>query len=79
MDKQSGGLLSGYIPEQELAAQLGRNPRTLWRWRKLRIGPPFVMVGEVPYYSVEAARQWLAAGGTCMRTPAGSSRLRRAS
>jgi hypothetical protein len=58
------GLLDGYVTEHELATELNKDPRTLFRWRKLRIGPPFVMNGVVPIYNVEQARKWLAAGGT---------------
>jgi hypothetical protein len=39
------GLLSGYLTEAELAVELGKDPRTLWRWRKRQIGPPYVMNG----------------------------------
>ena len=60
----NAGLLAGYLSERETASQLGRDPRTLWRWRKLSIGPPHIMVGDTPLYNFEAVRQWLAAGGT---------------
>jgi hypothetical protein len=63
--EQSGDdLLAGYLPEKAMAASLRRNERTLQRWRKLQIGPPFTMIGDTPYYNIEAGRQWLAAGGT---------------
>jgi hypothetical protein len=58
------GLLDEYMSEAELAAELGRDLRTLQRWRKLRIGPPFVMNGTAPIYNIDKARAWLAAGGT---------------
>jgi hypothetical protein len=57
-------LLDDYLSEQQLAVELKRNPRTLQRWRKLGVGPPVSMVGEMPFYQVDAARAWLAAGGT---------------
>jgi hypothetical protein len=59
-------ILAGYLSEREMASQLRRNERTLQRWRKQQIGPPFTMIGEAPFYSVEAGRQWLAAGGTAV-------------
>ena len=58
------GLLDDYYTEAELAAELRKDPRTLLRWRKLRIGPPFTMDGFTPIYSIEKARKWLAEGGT---------------
>ena len=58
------GLLADYLSEADLAAELKRDPRTVQRWRKLRIGPPYVMNGIAPMYSIEQARAWLAAGGT---------------
>jgi hypothetical protein len=61
------GLLEGYLTETELATELDKDPRTLLRWRKLRIGPPFTMNGVMPIYNIEKARQWLAAGGTASR------------
>lgn len=70
MDKSTGSddtILAGYLTEKELADQLRRNPRTLQRWRKQQIGPPYTMVGEVPLYNLEDGRQWLATGGTAAR------------
>ena len=67
------GLLAGYLTEAELAAELDKDPRTLLRWRKLQIGPPFVMNGITPIYHIETARNWLAAGGMA----ASSKRSRR--
>jgi hypothetical protein len=61
---QRTGLLDDYSTEAELAAELNKDPRTLFRWRKARIGPPFTMNGETPLYNKEQARQWLAEGGT---------------
>jgi hypothetical protein len=57
-------ILDGYITERELAAQLGRKPSTVERWRRLRIGPPFVRNGKTPIYNVESAQSWLRSGGT---------------
>ena len=61
------GLLDDYMSEAEIADELDKNLRTLQRWRKLRIGPPFTMNGVMPIYNIEKARQWLAAGGTASK------------
>ena len=66
------GLLDDHLTEAELAIELRKDPRTLLRWRKLRSGPPYTMVGNSPIYSIERARKWLSEGGT-----AGSSKARR--
>jgi hypothetical protein len=66
------GLLDCYLSEHALAAELGRNGRTLQRWRDLRIGPPFTMMGDRPIYHVDGVKRWLQAGGT-----AGASKPRR--
>jgi hypothetical protein len=57
------GLLADWATEQELAAELRKDPRTLQRWRKLAIGPPFAMVGETIIYHRPACTSWLLAGG----------------
>jgi hypothetical protein len=64
LTRSDDSLLAGYLSENEMADQLRRNERTLQRWRKLQIGPPYTMIGEAPYYNIEAGRQWLTAGGT---------------
>jgi hypothetical protein len=70
--KPRGGVLDGYLREHALAAELGRNVRTLARWRQQRIGPAFTLMGDTPIYSVDAVKRWLQAGGT-----AGASKPRR--
>jgi hypothetical protein len=57
-------LMEGWLSEKELATAIDRNPRTIYRWRKLGIGPPFSMMGDSPIYNTENAKHWLAAGGT---------------
>jgi hypothetical protein len=64
MGTDRDGLLAGYLTEDELAKELGHHIRTVARWRVLRTGPPYVMTGREIRYSVDAVRQWLAAGGT---------------
>jgi hypothetical protein len=77
MDAQSPkreGLLNDYLSEAELAAELDKDIRTVRRWRKLQIGPPYVMSGKTPYHPRELTQQWLAAGGT---SGVGKARARR--
>jgi hypothetical protein len=64
MSPKREGLLHDYLSEAELTAELDKDIRTLQRWRKLRIGPPFVTNGLTPIYNIDKARQWLPAGGT---------------
>ena len=66
------GLLDDYLSEAGLAAELQKDIRTLQRWRKLRVGPPFVMNGITPIYHRPGAAKWLLAGGT-----AGAAKARR--
>jgi hypothetical protein len=53
-------ILSDYLNEVECAAELKISIRTLKRYRALRCGPPFTMVGNRKYYSIPAIRDWLA-------------------
>jgi predicted DNA-binding transcriptional regulator AlpA len=48
-----------YIRRDELAHQLGKHERTLYRWEELRQGPPTTRIGGVVYYRIAAVRQWL--------------------
>jgi len=52
-------LLDDLLTEHQLAAELGRNPRTLKRWRDLRQGPAHTTIGRAIYYRRDAIRQWL--------------------
>lgn len=54
--------MPGYITEDELARRLGRHPKTVARWRRLRKVPPFTMVGRVPLYRETGIDPWLRAG-----------------
>jgi hypothetical protein len=57
----SDGLLAGYLPEREVAAQRGIALRTLRLERQRAGGAPWVRVGRGVYYSVDAFREWLRA------------------
>ena len=56
---KAAGLLDDYMTPDELAVELGKSPRTIARWDRLRIGPPKTVVGKKPYYRREAVREWL--------------------
>ena len=52
-------ILDGFITREQLAAELGKSPRTIDRWEVRRIGPPRVIVGRTILYRVESVREWL--------------------
>jgi len=56
----SSALLSGYLTERELAHELGRDARTLKRWRAAREGPAWVAIGRKILYRRSAVQDWLA-------------------
>ena len=49
-----------YLHIDELAALLGRSPRTLHRWHTRRVGPPRIKIGTLVVYRRIAVEQWLA-------------------
>jgi len=55
-------LLAGYRTEIQQAEALDVTVRTLRRWRKMRMGPPFTYKGKVPLYHDEWTTDWLRAG-----------------
>jgi hypothetical protein len=54
-------ILSDFLTKQELAAELGREMRTLDRWDALGIGPPRTRVGRKVLYRRASVQRWLAA------------------
>jgi hypothetical protein len=54
-------LLREFLTKEQLAAELGRNPRTLDRWNALGTGPPRTLVGRKVLYRQTSVRKWLAA------------------
>ena len=64
MDDQTNRLLAGYLSEKELARELRLSTRTIFRWRNLRQGPPYTMVGRTPMYRLDSAIAWLRARET---------------
>jgi hypothetical protein len=57
--KNNLGLLADYASEEETAAELGVNKRTLARWRAMRVGPPPTAVGRKWYYKRSSVAAWL--------------------
>ena len=54
------GILDEFLTTEELADEFDKTPRTIQRWRKLRIGPPATLVGSQPLYFIPDIRAWLA-------------------
>lgn len=54
-------ILSQFLTKDELAAELGRNARTLDRWEVLGMGPPRTLVGRKILYRRKSVERWLAA------------------
>ncbi len=53
------GLLADYLTPAQLAEELGKSPRTIARWDRLRIGPPKTTIGKQSYYRREGVRDWM--------------------
>jgi excisionase family DNA binding protein len=54
-------ILSDFLTTEELAVELGVNPRTLDRWAVLGIGPPRTRIGRKVRYRRTSVQKWLAA------------------
>jgi hypothetical protein len=54
-----GGLLDGYLNEDEEASALGVVTRTLRSWRQRGEGPPYVKVGRQVFYPIDDGTAWL--------------------
>jgi hypothetical protein len=54
-------VLSEFVAEPDLAAQLGVTVRTLRGWSRKRVGPPRTVVARRIYYRRAAVEQWLLA------------------
>ena len=56
---QGQSLLTNRLTTAELASELKRSPETLTRWRRLRIGPPYLRVQGRVLYDRQAVERWL--------------------
>jgi hypothetical protein len=52
-------VLVGFLPESEVAAELGLMPRTLRRYRELGEGPAYVVLGRRAFYPRAALTDWI--------------------
>lgn len=52
------------LTTNELAIHLKRAPETLVRWRRLRVGPPFIRIQGRVLYDRTAVEKWLQANST---------------
>jgi len=53
-------LLKGYMTLAEFAESIGRNRRTIERWRRLKEAPVITFIGRTPYITDADADAWLA-------------------
>ncbi|AZT97639.1 helix-turn-helix transcriptional regulator [Brevibacterium aurantiacum] len=61
MSESSGQILvSPLMDSREVAAYLKVSESTLSRWRAEGNGPPFMQMGGVARYRVDAVEEWLA-------------------
>lgn len=58
-----------WLEPADLAAGLGVDIRTVYRWNAAGTGPTFVRCGKHVRYARSAVEEWLAAGGTAARKP----------
>lgn len=52
-------LLHDKLTTREVATALKRAPETVTRWRRQRIGPPYIRVNGRVLYDREAVQAWL--------------------
>ncbi|MGH8074970.1 MAG: helix-turn-helix domain-containing protein [Lysobacter sp.] len=53
-------ILDSKLTTKELASELKRSPETLLRWRRQRIGPPYLRVQGRVLYDRNQVEAWLA-------------------
>jgi hypothetical protein len=51
--------IPGYIPEAEMAEQLGVTVRTLRKWRQQGLGPAYTKLGKQVHYRHASCDAWL--------------------
>ena len=52
-------VLKDLVDANQFAADLGRHPRTIFRWTELEDGLPFVKLGKQRLIHVPTARAWI--------------------
>ncbi len=62
-DKRAGDeiIIDGrrFISERRFAEVLGRDPRTLQRWRQKGKGPPSTRIGRSFFYEINEVQEWM--------------------
>lgn len=46
-------------PVKQVAARLGKHPRTIMRWTKQVDGLPFIRIGQIPYLHLPSVQAWI--------------------
>lgn len=62
-------LSSDKLTTNELAAELKRSPQTITRWRRLRVGPPYLRLQGRVLYDRKQVEAWINAQSTEAVTP----------
>jgi hypothetical protein len=57
----TNGLLTEFLSQEELAAELKVKPGTIKSWRKKRFGPPATHIGKRVLYRRSSVLEWIAA------------------
>jgi hypothetical protein len=52
-------ILKDLVDASQFAADLGKHPRTIFRWTELEDGLPFVKLGKQRLIHVPTARAWI--------------------
>lgn len=52
-------LANQYMTKHELAAVLGKAPKTIDRWVQARTCPPFVRTGKTIRFHIDSVTEWL--------------------
>lgn len=52
-------LTSQYMTKHELAAVLGKSPKTIERWVRTRTGPAFTRTGNTLRFHIDSVVEWM--------------------
>jgi hypothetical protein len=52
-------VLKDLVDVNQFAADLGKNPRTIYRWTEQEDGLPFVKLGKMRLIHLPTAREWI--------------------